>query len=158
MLACALALVGTGARSARAQLAVTEGTVGATAVAARRGFVGAELGVARRPRGAAGQGRVALTLAGGAYGGSSTPGVRIAASAQFLLKPGERTGATWYGGFGIAFAGAASERGEGYLTALVGRESAPGGAAGWYAELGLAGGVRLAAGRRWRRLRSEPER
>jgi len=97
-------------------------------------------------------------VAGGAYGGSSTAGVRIAASAQFLLKPSERTGASWYGGFGIAFAGAASERGEGYLTALLGLESAPGGAAGWYAELGLAGGVRLSAGRRWRRLPSEPAR
>jgi hypothetical protein len=131
--------------------------VGATAVAARRGFVGAELGVARRP-GRGGQSRVALTVAGGAYGSSSTPGVRIAASAQFLLKPGEPTGASWYGGFGIAFAGAASQRGEGYLTALVGLESAPGAAAGWYAELGLAGGVRLAAGRRWRRLPSGPGR
>jgi len=93
-----------------------------------------------------------LTAAGGSYDGA--PGVRLAASAQFLLAPGARTGASLYAGFGIAFAGATSEHGAGYLTALVGLESAPGRAAGWYAELGLAGGVRLAAGRRWRWLPS----
>ena len=65
-----------------------------------------------------------------------------------------RTGTSLYGGVGIAFAAATSERGAGYLTALVGLESAPGRAAGWYAELGLAGGVRVSAGRRWRRLPS----
>jgi hypothetical protein len=121
--------------------------VGAVAVLADRDFYGAELGVARRP---GGQGRLAFTAAYGADGRS--PGVRLAASAQFLLQPGGRTGTSLYGGFGIAFVGARSAPGAGYLTALVGLESAPARAAGWYAEVGLAGGVRVAAGRRWRRL------
>ncbi|OLC03342.1 MAG: hypothetical protein AUH78_16465 [Gemmatimonadetes bacterium 13_1_40CM_4_69_8] len=146
----ALTGVGAGWKPARAQrLTVTEAGAGVTAVAARRGFYGAELGVARRPGGV---GRFALTAAGGSYEGAS--GLRIAASAQFLLNPGDRTGTSLYGGVGIAFAAATSERGAGYLTALVGLESAPGRAAGWYAELGLAGGVRVSAGRRWRRLPS----
>ncbi len=147
-----LALAGgaVGARPAPGQrLSATEVGAGATVVGARRWFSGGEIGVARRP---GGQGRFGLTAAGGNYDGA--PGVRLAASAQFLLAPGARTGASLYAGFGIAFAGATSERGAGYLTALVGLESAPGRAAGWYAELGLAGGVRLAAGRRWRWLPS----
>ncbi len=138
------------ARPAQGQrLTATEVGAGATVVGARRWFTGGEIGVARRP---GGQGRFALTAASGSCDGAL--GVRLAASAQFLLEPGARTGTSLYAGFGIAFAGAASERGAGYLTALVGLESAPGRAAGWYAELGLAGGVRLAAGRRWRWLPS----
>jgi hypothetical protein len=43
-------------------------------------------------------------------------------------------------------------RGSGYLTALVGFETTPGRVGGWYGEIGLAGGVRVAAGRRWRRF------
>lgn len=113
---------------------------------ARRSFWGAELAIARR----SGQGRLALATAGGADGG--TPGIRLEASAQFLLKPGARAGTSLYGGLGIAFAGTRSERGAGYLMALIGLESAPGRPSGWYAELGLAGGVRVVAGRRWRRF------
>lgn len=114
---------------------------------ARQTFWGAGAAIARRP---AGQGRLALAAAGGDCGGAL--GLRLEASAQFLLKPGARTGTSLYGGLGIAFVGARSERGAGYFTALLGLESRPGRTAGWYAELGLAGGVRLSAGRRWRRF------
>jgi hypothetical protein len=120
-----------------------------SAVFAHRSFFGAELAMARRP---AGQGRFVLTAAGGSSAGDV--GLRLAAGAQFLLKPGERSGTSMYGGLGIAYVGGQSERGAGYLTALVGLEAAPGRASGWYTELGLAGGVRLAAGRRWRRFPS----
>jgi len=147
-LACSLALALAGGGAARAQrLTATEASVGATAVLARRSFWGAELALARRP---GGQGRLALAAAGGAYGGN--PAMRLDASAQFLLKPGERAGTSLYGGLGIAFVGARSERGSGYLLALLGLESAPGRPIGWFAELGLAGGVRVAVGRRWRRF------
>jgi hypothetical protein len=128
-------------------LTVTEASVGAAAVLAHRDFYGAELGVARRP---GGQGRFAFTAGYGTEGGS--PGVRLAASAQFLLQPDERTGTSLYAGFGVAFVAARSRPGAGYLTALVGLESAPARAASWYGEVGLAGGVRVAVGRRWRRL------
>jgi len=132
----------------RAQgLTVTEVGAGGTAVLAERGFWGPELGVARRP---GGQGRFALTVAGGDY--DRVLGIRVEGTAQFLLRPAERRGVGPYAGLGLAFMGAEGTRGAGYLTALLGVESAPGRSRGWYAELGLGGGVRLAVGHRWRRL------
>ncbi|HEV2749025.1 MAG TPA: hypothetical protein VGV12_00720 [Gemmatimonadales bacterium] len=117
----------------------------ATVVLARRTFWGAELGLAAR---AGGQGRVAVTAAGGSY--EHVLGVRCEATAQFLLRPGERGGAGPYAGLGLAFVGGEGARGASYLTALVGVESTPAARAGWFAELGLGGGVRLAVGRRFR--------
>jgi hypothetical protein len=116
-------------------------------VMARRSFWGPELGLARRP---GAQGRFALTLAAGDYEGAL--GVRVAADAHLLLRPGERVGPGPYGGLGLAFVGAEGARGAGYLTALLGVEAAPGRRQGWYAELGLGGGVRLSLGRRFRRF------
>ena len=78
--------------------------------------------------------------------------MRVAADAQLLLRPGDRSGPEPYGGLGLAFFGAEGERGAGYLTAQVGVEAAPGRRRGWYAELGLGGGVRLSLGRRFRRF------
>ena len=137
--------VGMSASLAAQALSATEVGAGATAVLAHRGFWGPELGVARR---AGGQGRVALTAAGGDYEGAL--GVRVEASAQFLLRPAERRAAGPYGGLGLAFIGADGARGASYLTALLGVEAGPGARAGWYVELGLGGGVRLSAGRRFR--------
>jgi hypothetical protein len=116
-------------------------------VLAHRGFWGPELGVARR---SGGQGRLALAVAGGEY--EHALGVRVEATAQFLLRPAERRGAGPYGGLGLTFVGAEGTPGASYLTALVGLEAAPGARAGWYAELGLGGGVRLRAGWRFRRF------
>lgn len=126
---------------------MTEAGAGATAVLAHRWFWGPELGLARRP---GGQTRFALTVAGGDY--DRRVGVRAEATAQFLLRPGDRRAAGPYAGLGLAFVGAESARGAGYVTAALGVESAPGAAKGWYAELGLGGGVRLSVGRRWRRF------
>ncbi len=146
--AAAVALVA--AVPARAQqLVATEAGAGAVLVLAHRGFWGPEVSVARRP---GGQGRFAFSVAGGDYDG--VVGMRLQATAQLLLRPGDRTGLGPYGGLGLAFVGAEAAHGAGYLTALLGVESAPGRAAGWYAELGLGGGVRLAVGRRWRRFPS----
>lgn len=134
----------------RAQaIAATEIGAGATVVLAHRGFWGPELGVARR---AGGQGRFALTAACGDY--ERALGVRLEATAQFLLRPLERGGVGPYGGLGLAFVGSEGTRGAGYLTALLGIDQGPGARAGWYAELGLGGGVRLALGRRFRRFPS----
>jgi hypothetical protein len=119
------------------------------AVLAHRGFWGPEVSVARRG-GGGGEGRFALGTAVGDYDG--VVGVRVQATAQLLLRPGDRTGVGPYAGLGLAFAGAEATHGAGYLTAVIGVEVAPGRATGWYGELGLGGGVRLAAGRRWRRL------
>ena len=107
-----------------------------------------ELGIARRV--GAGLTRLALGAAGGTYEGRA--GVRLAATAQFLLRPTGQSGAGPYGGLGVAFAGAAGTHGAAYLVLVVGLESAPGRRQGWYGELGLAGGVRVVAGWRWRRF------
>ncbi|HKW40754.1 MAG TPA: hypothetical protein VJN39_05855 [Gemmatimonadales bacterium] len=114
---------------------------------AHHAFWGGELGIARRP---GGQGRFAFTAAGGDY--ERALGVRIEATAQFLLQPGDRRGTGPYGGLGLAFVGAGGARGASYLTALLGLEAAPGARRGWYVELGLGGGVRLVAGQRFRRF------
>ncbi len=136
--------------SARAQaVSATEIGAGATVVLAHRGFWGPELGVARR---SGGQGRFAFTAACGDY--EHALGVRLDATAQFLLRPAERRGVGPYGGLGLAFVGSDGARGASYLTALLGVDVGPGAGAGWYAELGLGGGVRLAMGRRFRRIAS----
>ncbi|HYK82759.1 MAG TPA: hypothetical protein VEU55_06400 [Gemmatimonadales bacterium] len=140
----ALALAGAAPGRGQA-LVVTEAGAGALAVVAHRGFWGPEVGVARRP---GGETRVAVSVAGGDAAG--VLGVRLQATGQMLLRPAERSAVSPYGGLGLAFVGTAATHGAGYLTALFGVESAPGRRAGWYAELGLGGGVRLAVGARWR--------
>jgi hypothetical protein len=146
--ALALAAAGPAHPQGRA-LVVTEAGAGAMAILAHRAFWGPELSVARRA-GAGGEGRFALSAAGGDYDGEV--GIRLQATAQLLLRPSDRTGLGPYAGLGLAFVGAEAIPGAGYLTGVLGVEAAPGRAAGWYAELGLGGGVRLAAGRRWRRF------
>jgi len=137
-----------GAMPGRAQTVnATEIGAGATVVLAHRAFWGPELGVARR---SGGQGRLALMAACGDY--ERALGVRLEATAQFLLRPAERSGVGPYGGLGLAFVGADGARGASYLTALLGVDLGPGARAGWYAELGLGGGVRLALGRRFRHI------
>jgi hypothetical protein len=85
--------------------------------------------------------------AGGSEGGFAWRGV---AAGHFLLSPGRRVGVAAYGGGGVAVVGGPVERG--YLLLTLGLESAPGSRSGWFAEAGVGGGVRLAAGWRWRRL------
>src|SRR2546425_9684339 len=100
-LAGAAALALAGARGAPGQqLTATEAAVGAATVLAHRSFWGVGVGIARRP---GGQGRLAATAAGGDDDGAF--GMRVEASAQFLLQPGERSGESLYGGLGLAFAG-----------------------------------------------------
>jgi hypothetical protein len=55
-----------------------------------------------------------------------------------------------YAGFGGAFTARRGSPGQGFLAVLLGVEQMPGRRQGWYAELGLAGGVRAAAGWRMR--------
>jgi hypothetical protein len=118
-------------------------------IVAARDFGGVEAGIARR---SGGQRREAVAVALGDAGGA--PGVRVSAAVQFVLKPAARSGTSPYAGVGLAFAGAADTRGAGYLAVMLGLEAAPGRARAWYVELGLEGGVRVAAGLRWRRFSS----
>jgi hypothetical protein len=124
-----------------------EAGLGVAAVWGRYPFYGLELGIARRP---AGQARFAFTAAGGAF--DRRPAARVGAEAQFLVVPAARAGVSVYGGLGLAVAVARDTRGAGYLTATLGVEGRPGG--GWYFESGVAGGLRVAFGWRWRRLPS----
>lgn len=67
---------------------------------------------------------------------------------HFLLSPESRAAGIYLGG-GVAAAQADGWRG--LLIGVVGIEAAPGARQGWFAEAGFGGGVRLAAGFRWRR-------
>lgn len=125
--------------------------VGASGSVATRDFWGVEVGVARR---SGGQRREALAMAVGELAGG--PAVRASASLQFVLAPAARAGTSPYAGVGLVYAGAARARGAGYLAVVLGVEAAPARSRGWYLELGLEGGVRLAGGVRWRRLSSSP--
>jgi len=131
----------------RAQrLSVVEAGAGAAVTVARHTMAGVEVGAGYRP---GGQSRVALALAVGTEDGRAA--ARALLTAQFLVTPAARSGAGLYGGIGVAVAGRRGSPGGGYLALLVGLEAAPGGGArrgGWYAEVGLAGGTRIAAG--WR--------
>lgn len=147
-MAVALLVTGPGARTASAQRpAATELSVGAAGAVATRDFWGGELGIARGTRGPT---RLAATVAAGTSGGAAA--VRFAIMGQLSLAPAARDGTGPYAGLGLSFLGARGGRGAGYLCAVLGLEAAPGRGSGWYAEAGLGGGVRVAAGWRWRRL------
>jgi hypothetical protein len=142
-LCAALAGLG-GARAARAQGGVTEGELGGTVVAARQTFGGVEFGIGRR----SGQGVLALSAAPGDAAGVAA--LRLNGTADFVLWPSARTGRSPYAGLGVTVAGRRGSPGAGYVTAVLGIEGAPAGQRSWFVEAGLAGGVRAAAGIRWR--------
>lgn len=125
----------------------SEFDLGPIATWARRDFYGAALGVARRP---GGQGRIGGLAALGSAGGRLA--LRLEMTAQFLVTPAARHGATPYGGLGVAYLAGRRLRGAGLLVALLGVEQAAGRSHGWFAELGLGGGVRARCGYRWRSL------
>jgi len=126
-------------------LTVSELDAGPLAAWARYDFYGLSAGIAVRPTG---QGRVAVSGAGGAVDGQAA--VRLEATAHFLVTPGAKSGVSPYGGIGVAYMGSRGRRGAGALVALLGVEAAAGRRRGWFAELGLAGGLRVRLGVRWR--------
>ncbi|MFN2316566.1 MAG: hypothetical protein ABR551_06500 [Gemmatimonadales bacterium] len=89
-------------------------------------------------------GLAAAGLAGGSLAG------RGELAAHFLLNPNAPRGLGWYGGGGVA--GTIGEAEAVRMLVLIGVDQRPGAARGWFAELGLGGGVRLAVGWRWRAL------
>ena len=70
--------------------------------------------------------------------------------ATFHLNPFRSRGWTVYGGAGAAVQFAESEAAE-YVVAVIGAESKPARAAGAFVEIGVGGGLRAAAGIRFRR-------
>jgi hypothetical protein len=127
--------------------AATELSTAAVATIAARDFWGGNVGVARRVAGR----RVALDLAGGSVAGAAAMRARL--TAQFVLRPQARSGVSPYGALGLAWAGATDAHGTAYLAVVAGLEAAPARSRGWYIEVGVEGGVRVAAGLRWRRLK-----
>jgi hypothetical protein len=130
------------------QVTATELSVGGAAVIARHTFVGGELGIARRP---GTDTRIAVAVAGGSDDGDAAGRAQL--TFQMLVNPTARTGMALVAGVGAAASARRGSPGKGWLVALLGLEPAPGRRQGWYLELGLSGGVRLAAG--WR-LRTFP--
>jgi hypothetical protein len=113
---------------------------------ADRDFLGAGLGGALR---SAGRARVALTLHAGDLEGAFAGRGELVAS--YHLNPFRQRGVTPYVGGGVTV-GVADDDVFEYVVLLIGVETTPGRRTGWYAEVGLAGGVRIAAGFRvrWR--------
>lgn len=127
--------------------AAREWQLGAQAVWARRAFYGAGPGWAVR---VPGQMRFAFEGAGGVLDGAAAG--RVGVQGQFLVTPTSRQGVSVYAGLGVAEQVAAGRRGAAYLSLALGVESPEGRRGGWFLEAGLAGGFRVAVGRRWRRL------
>jgi hypothetical protein len=75
-------------------------------------------------------------------------------SLNYLLAPARPHGVGVYGVAGIP--GTPGAGGIGYLLLGVGADGAPGTTHGWLVEGGVGGGVRIAAGYRWRWLRRKP--
>ncbi len=144
--ACALlVLLNAAMMRAQSPTGLEAGLIGVVA-AADPAFAGGGASVAWRPGDRVRL--VATTVIGGQ--GNRTTG-RGEFSFNYLLEPARPHGVGVYGFAGIA--GTTSAGGDGYLLLGVGVESAPGTAHGWLVECGVGGGVRLAAGYRWRWLR-----
>jgi hypothetical protein len=127
------------------QLTATELSLGGASAIARETFIGGELGLARRT---SNESRVALAVAGGSV--ASQAAGRAQLTLQLLVNPAVRAGVGLYGGLGAAFSARQGAAGQGFVAVLLGLEGAPGRSQSWYAEVGLAGGVRAAAGWRMR--------
>jgi hypothetical protein len=135
--------IGGGAPLSAQRLTAVEAGAGVALAVARHTLAAVEVGAGYRP---GGQSRIAYALDAGREDGQMA--ARAQLTAQFLVTPAARRGTGVYGGIGVAIAGRRGTPGRGYLALLLGLEAAPGRRGGWYAELGLAGGARIAAG--WR--------
>jgi len=141
-----LAAMAVGARAQGGPTGVEFGIQG-LALLQRAEWWGAAMSGAYRPGGKA---RLSVTLGAGRTAGDWSG--RGELLAHLLLAPARRTGAGLYGFGGIA--GTTGPRDQGYLVLGLGLESAPARGSGWMVEAGVGGGLRLAAGWRWRRVRS----
>jgi len=111
-------------------------------------FLGGGVGLALRT---SGRMRVGVALNAGDLEGSAA--VRPELLGSFHLNPFKRQGVSPYAGGGVAAVFAEGTSRE-YIVAFVGLESRPGRPVGWFAEVGLGGGARVAAGVQYRNRRS----
>ncbi len=148
----ALAAVVCPPQAARAQ-GWTETQAWAVGTASRPAAVLAGVGVGWRDRG--------RTRLGGVFAAgvleTGDPAGRLEFTYHFLLDPGRTRGAAVYGGGGLALASGERADLAARVLITVGADVAPAAPRGWFVELGLGGGARLAAGFRWR-TRSAPGR
>ena len=108
-------------------------------------FIGVGMGLGRR---AGGRLSYQLSLTPGLV--DRTFALRSEGILAFSLDPARRDGVSPYGGGGIA-ALFEAESADAFLVLLIGVESAPQAASGWFAEIGVGGGVRGSVGWRLRR-------
>jgi len=125
----------------------TEWQVQTTALLGGERFLGAGIGLAKRT---SGRMRVGVAVNVGDLEGSSA--VRPALLGSFHLNPYKRQGVSPYAGGGVAAVFTENSTRE-YIVAFLGLESRPGRTFGWFAEVGLGGGARLAAGVQYRKRR-----
>ena len=116
---------------------------GIAAVFADR-FVGAGIGYAVRP-----PGRVRFALVGSLGDLEGVAAGRAEAFISFHLNAGRERGFTPYGAAGIA-AVITRPATRGYVELVLGMEQRPGRRSGFFAEAGVGGGLRIAAGYRFR--------
>jgi hypothetical protein len=147
-LALVLALFAAGPRTARAQ-GWRETQVWAVGLAARPAVAAAGLGLAVRD---VGRTRLGFALAAGTAEGGRAAG-RAEFAWHFLLDPGRRRGLGLYGGAGAALTVVEGNRVRPFVLGVLGIETAPAAPTGVFVESGFGGGVRRAAGLRWRRHR-----
>lgn len=93
--------------------------------------------------------RLRLAVTAGVGVADGDPAGRGELLGHFLLNPTGRRAAGVYAGGGIA--GVVGPIDEAYMVLLVGVEARPGAGSGWTLEVGAGGGLRIAAGYRWRR-------
>lgn len=107
-------------------------------------FVGGGLGYAVRP-----PGRVRFALVGSLGGLEGTAAGRAEGLVSFHLNPGRERGLSPYAAAGLAVM-ITRPATSGYLELVLGMEQRPGRQSGFFAEAGIGGGLRLAAGYRFR--------
>ncbi len=145
-LACAgLLLFAAVSRGAAQEPTGLEAGVVGIATLADRDFAGGGFSIGVRPGGGA---RVLLSLVAGAERRQFA--ARGELVGHLLLAPRRRDGLGVYGLAGVA--GVVGANDAGVLVLGLGVEAAPAGRSGWYLEAGVGGGVRIAAGWRWRWL------
>ena len=140
-----LVLLNPPAMPAQSPTGMEAGLISALA-AADPAFIGGGASVAWRP------GDRLRLVAAGMLGSQDDRTIgRGELSLNYLLEPARLRGVGVYGVAGVA--GTTGAHGSGYLLIGFGVESAPGAAHGWLVEGGVGGGLRIAAGYRWRWLR-----
>lgn len=142
VLVAVLLLAGTDGAAAQ----VREWQVQALGIATGERFAGGGVGFAVRAL----RTRIGLSASVGALDGAFAGRGELLVS--YHLNPTRRRGVTPYAGAGAAVVVTRDASRE-FVVALLGVEGQPGARAGWFAEVGVGGGVRIAAGARIRTRR-----